>query len=143
MRPGRVSRFGGIALAIAMSTLGGAQAQEIEGHPDDGAVVFKKCLVCHRVGVGARNGVGPILNGLIGRTAGTYPGYAYSEANQASGIVWDAAILMVYLKAPMDVVPGTKMVFPGLATDQEAADVIAYLATFGPTGAPIETTPTQ
>jgi cytochrome c len=136
MRSGLIAAAGAAAALAAMLTIGGsgATAQQIVGHAAAGAEVFKKCLPCHRVGVAARNGVGPILNGLLGRKAGTYPGYTYSEANKNSGLVWDTAILMKYLKEPMVVVPETKMNFPGLATDQDAADVIAYLATFNANG---------
>jgi cytochrome c len=136
MRSGLIAGAGAVAALAAMLTMGGsgATAQQVIGRAPAGAEVFKKCLPCHRVGVAARNGVGPILNGIIGRTAGTYPGYKYSDANRNSGLVWDAAILMKYLKAPMEVVPETTMKFPGLATDQDAADVIAYLSTFNTNG---------
>jgi len=78
--------------------------------------------------------VGPVLNGVAGRPAGTYPGYNYSEANKTSGITWDEASLKAYLKNPREKVPGTKMVFPGLPSDDDIANVIAYLKQFGPDG---------
>jgi hypothetical protein len=67
-----------------------------------------------------------------GRKAGAYPGYNYSEANKNSGITWDEATLNVNLKNPQAKVPGTKMVFPGLSSDEDIANVIAYLKQFGP-----------
>jgi cytochrome c len=123
----------GVGIAV-LCLSGNAGAQELVGDPEAGLKVFNKCLACHRVGVNARNGVGPVLNGVVGRPAGVYPGYAYSEANKNSGIVWDVATLIAYLKAPQEVVPGTKMRFPGLASDQDAADVVAYLSQFDDKG---------
>jgi cytochrome c len=117
-----------VALVVASS---GAHA---DGDPEAGKQVFKKCHACHNVGEGVHNAVGPVLNGIVGRKAGTYEGYNYSDANKNSGITWDAATLDVYLKDPKAKVPGTKMAFPGLPNDKDRADVIAYLATFGPDG---------
>jgi cytochrome c len=99
-----------------------------------GEKVFAKCKVCHQIGETARNFVGPVLNGVVGRLAGAYPGYNYSDANKASGITWDETTLKVYLKNPKEKLPGTKMVFPGLSSDEDVANVIAYLKQFGPDG---------
>jgi cytochrome c len=140
MQTGWKSRAGGVALAVAVLTFGGgASAQEVTGHADAGANVFKKCLACHRIGAGAKNGVGPELNGVVGRVAGTVTGYEYSEALKTSGLTWDAATLMQWVKGPKAVVAGTKMNFLGLATDQEAADVIAYLAQYDKDGKVVPT----
>ncbi len=73
-------------------------------------------------------------HGVVGRKAGTVPGYHYSEANENSGITWDEPTLKEYLKDPKAKVPGTKMVFPGLKSDDDIANVIAYLKQFGPDG---------
>lgn len=91
-------------------------------------------MPCHKVGPDARIGVGPVLNGIIGRQAGTYPGYNYSKANKESGVVWDVETLTVYLRAPREFIPKTKMPFPGLKKDEDIADLIAYLSQFGPDG---------
>ena len=99
-----------------------------------GEQVFKKCKVCHQIGEGARNMVGPELNGVVGRKAGTVEGYSYSDANKNSGITWDEATLKEYLKDPRKKVPGTKMTFPGLTSEQDIENVIAYLKQFGPDG---------
>jgi cytochrome c len=92
-------------------------------------------MACHRVGENAKNAVGPVLNGVVGRPAGSVEGFNYSTAMKESGLTWDEATLASYLKNPKDVVPGNKMAFPGLKKDQEIADVIAYLKQFGPNGA--------
>ena len=99
-----------------------------------GAKVFVKCKACHQIGEGAKIAVGPVLNGVVGRPAGTYPGYSYSEANKTSGLVWDEATLKEYLKNPRAKVPGTKMIFAGLPKDEDIENVIAYLKQFGPDG---------
>lgn len=96
------------------------------GHPEAGKAVFKQCAVCHSVEPD-ENKTGPNLAGLFGRKAGTVEDFNYSDANKNSGIVWDDVILRKYLANPQSVVPGTKMVFPGLKDPQQIEDVIAYL----------------
>jgi cytochrome c len=86
------------------------------------------------VGEKARNMVGPVLNGLFGRKAGTIEGYPYSSANKNSGIVWDEAVFREYIKDPKAKIPSTKMVFAGITDDQDIDDLIAYLKQFGPDG---------
>ncbi len=122
------------AAVFAAVVVGAAGARAADA--ETGKKVFKKCHACHNVGEGAKNAVGPELNGVVGRKAGAVEGYNYSDANKSSGIVWDEKTLDAYLKDPKAVVPGTKMAFPGLPTDSDRADVIAYLATFGPDGKP-------
>lgn len=128
-----------IILAFAAAVLiaaGQAQAQETAptSDPEAGATVFKKCMACHKVGPDAKSGVGPSLNGVVGRLAGTYPDYSYSTAMKNSGLIWDELTLRTYLHAPRKLVPGTKMAFPGIKKDQEIADVIAYLKQFDARG---------
>ena len=96
--------------------------------------VFQKCRACHQVGETAKNGVGPVLNGLLGRKSGTSEGYSYTEANKNSGITWDEAVLAEYLKNPKAKIPGTKMIFPGLPKDDEIVNLIAFLKQYGPDG---------
>jgi cytochrome c len=106
------------------------------GDPAKGEHIFKRCLACHMVGEDAKTRVGPVLNGLIGRKAGTYPEFKYTEANKNSGLVWDEATLAKYLKNPRAMIPGTSMAFPGLKKDEDIDDLIAYLKLFGPDGKP-------
>ena len=99
----------------------------------NGEEVFKKCRACHMVGPDAQNRVGPILNDVIGRKAGTIVGFSYSDANKtagAKGLVWTEDVLFTYLQKPMAFMPSTKMAFPGLADDADRKDVIAYLKQF-------------
>ncbi|MDB5523678.1 MAG: cytochrome c family protein [Rhizobium sp.] len=108
----------------------GALAQE--GDADAGAIVFKKCAICH-VADTDKNKVGPSLNGLFGRTAGTHPDFRYSPAMHAAGeggLVWDEATLRDYLHNPRGKVKGTKMIFAGLKDDTDITNVVAYLKQF-------------
>jgi cytochrome c2 len=94
----------------------------------NGARVFRaQCSLCHSVQPD-RNIVGPSLFGVVGRHSGRAPGFHYSEANLASGLTWDAATLDRYLTAPRQVVPGTRMTYPGLKDAHQRADLIAFLA---------------
>lgn len=103
------------------------------GDPGAGEKVFKKCKQCHMVGENAKRRQGPVLNGVVGRAAGTVEGYRYSKpllAKAAEGLVWDKANLGEYLKAPRKFIPRGKMSFGGLKTQEEIDNVIAYLAQF-------------
>jgi cytochrome c len=107
-----------------------AQAQDVAA----GEQSFKKCFPCHSIGEGAKNKVGPVLNGLDGRHSGTVPDYSYSDANKNSGITWNEATFMEYIKDPRAKIPNTKMIFPGIKNEKEAGDLWAYLKQFGPDG---------
>ena len=73
------------------------------------------------------NRVGPSLYKVVGRKSGSVPGYAYSDANKASGVTWTTDVLFTYLKDPKGFMPGTKMAFPGIKDDQDRANLVAYL----------------
>jgi cytochrome c len=97
-----------------------------------GEQVFKQCKICHAVGPGAKAGVGPEQNNLIGSKAAARPGFNYSPAMKEAGekgLVWTEENLDKYLESPKALVPGTKMIFPGLKKPEDRADVIAYLKT--------------
>jgi cytochrome c len=103
------------------------------GDPAAGEQVFKRCKACHAVGEGAKHRVGPELNDLIGRTAGTAEGYRYSSAMEkagADGLAWSAETLAQFLDDPKGMVKGTKMSFAGLKKPADIDNVIAYVATF-------------
>jgi cytochrome c len=95
---------------------------------------FAICKACHQIGETAKNAVGPVLNGVIGRKAGTYPGYNYSDANKNSGLTWDEATFREYIRDPKAKVPGTKMSFAGIKDEQKINDLLAYLKQYGPDG---------
>ena len=118
-------RFGAF---IAVLTLAGSTASL--GYAQDGAHgknVFKVCAACHATD--HTNRVGPGLEGVVGRTAGTAPGFRYSNAMKNSGIVWDEKTLNAYLESPQKAVPGNRMPYAGLKNTTDRADVIGYLAT--------------
>ncbi len=124
------SFIGAAALGAALVWPAGAFAQE--GNAEHGKAVFNQCKICHAVGPSAKAGVGPEQNNLIGSVAGSRPGYNYSPAMKEAGqkgLIWTPENLNKYLENPKAMVPGTKMVFPGLKSAQDRADVIAYLET--------------
>jgi len=95
---------------------------------------FNKCLACHAIGEGAKNKIGPELNGLDGRKAGTVEGFSYSDADKNSGITWNEAEFKDYIKDPRAKVPGTKMIFAGIKNEQEINDLWAYVSQFNADG---------
>ena len=107
-----------------------AQAQDVVA----GERVFQQCRACHQVGVDAKNGVGPILNGIFGRKSGMIAGYNYSDANKNSGISWDESVFSEYIKDPRAKVPGTKMSYAGLRDERRINDLIAFLKQYDETG---------
>lgn len=95
---------------------------------------WAKCRTCHQLGPAARNGIGPQLNGLFGRIAGSVEGYSYSPANKASGLIWDDEGFARYIRDPRTAMPGTKMIFAGIKNEQEIRDLGAYLKQFDGSG---------
>ncbi len=116
-----------LAAAIAATAFAlPAVAQDVANGED----VFKKCRACHRVGPDAKNLVGPQLNGIVGRKAGTVEGFKYSPANQKAatdGLMWTEENLDKYLADPRGFMPGNKMAFAGVKDDKDRKDLIAYL----------------
>mmetsp|Transcript_17630 Transcript_17630/g.26234 ORF Transcript_17630/g.26234 Transcript_17630/m.26234 type:complete len:119 (-) Transcript_17630:54-410(-) len=99
-----------------------------KGDAAAGEKLFKaRCTQCHTIAKGAPNKQGPNLYGLLGRQAGTLPGYNYTKANRESGITWTDKTLYEYLENPKKYIKGTKMAFPGLKKPKERADCVAYL----------------
>ncbi len=118
------------AAALIAVSAGVTLAQDV----DKGAIVFKKCGICHKIGPGATNLVGPELNGLDGRHSGSVAGYSYSEANKNSGIVWGEATFKEYIQDPQAKIPKTKMFFAGIKNPQDISDLWAYLKQFDAEG---------
>lgn len=123
----------GFALVAAVAALAlpmVAQAQDAAGDAAKGKQVFAKCQACHSIEAGT-NKLGPSLHGVIGRTSGAIDGFRYSDAMKNAHLTWDDATLDKYLANPKTLVPGTKMVFPGLPKEEDRLAVIAYLKEAG------------
>ncbi|WP_134494167.1 c-type cytochrome [Microvirga pakistanensis] len=121
-----------LVLSAALLLVGLTQAQAQDAAA--GEKVFAQCRACHQVGPNAKNAVGPHLNGLIGRAAGSVEGYNYSPANKNSGLTWDEATFREYIQNPKAKVPGTKMIYAGLKDEQRINDLVAYLKQFDAQG---------
>ena len=104
-----------------------AAVPAVSGDVAAGKLVFRKCQACHSLEPG-KNGLGPSLVGIVGKKASSVPNFNYSPAMKASNLTWDVATLDAYLSDPQKSVPGNKMPFPGLKTENERNAVIAYLA---------------
>lgn len=142
-----------VALA-AVLTASVAQAQSQADLARQGKSVFRKCNACHRIGEGAKNAVGPALTGVVGRQAGSAPGYAYSKSMRAAGeagLVWSQEKIIDYLADPTkylrrvldDPKARAKMTFK-LKKEDDRRAVAAYLGSFSPAQAGMEPVrPTQ
>lgn len=131
-----MSKFHSIALALLVGAA--ALPAQADGDAARGETVFRKCAACHAVGDGAKHKVGPELNGVLGRTAGTADGFRYSGDMVTAGdggLVWSAEAMDRFLEKPKAVVAKTRMAFAGLRKAEDRADVIAYLAQFSEGGA--------
>jgi cytochrome c len=126
----RTLTLGALAVIASLATASAALAQDVAA----GKTSFNKCLPCHAIGDGAKNKVGPELNGLDGRKSGTAEGYSYSDANKNSGITWNEAEFKDYIKDPKAKIPGTKMTFAGIKNDKEVNDLWAFIAQYDKDG---------
>jgi len=124
-----------LTLAVLAAATLVAHEARAAGDAAAGEAVFKKnCMICHRIGEGAKSLVGPELNGLDGRHSGSVAGYSYSPANKNSGVVWNEQTFKQYIKDPKAMIQGTKMIFPGLKEQKDIDDIWAYVSQFGPDG---------
>lgn len=121
-----------IALIIFGLSISAASAQDNAA----GEISFSRCLGCHAIGVGAKNRIGPQLNGIEGRKCGTVEGYSYSAANKDCGFSWNADVFVEYIRNPKAKIPGTKKSISGITDETEARNLWAYLRQFGPVGRP-------
>ena len=113
----------GITMMVPFALI--AQAQGV-GDAQRGAQVFTQCKICHSLEAG-KNMVGPSLHGLIGRKAGSAPGFAYSPAMKNSNVTWNNDTLSKYLSDPKAFIPGDKMAFTGIKDPSKLGDLLAYL----------------
>ena len=118
--------FAGALFAVP----GIAAAQDLAA----GEAFFHKCQACHAVGPGAKNNLGPELNGLVGRKAGTAAGYQYSPALKNAGFAWDQTSFAAFMADPRGKIPGNKMAFAGIKDQAEIASLWAYLLDFNVDG---------
>jgi len=127
----RLTAAGGAVITLCLVTAAApVSAQDVE----NGADVFKKCRACHQVGETAKNAVGPVLNGLIGRKAGSIEGFNYSDSNKNSGVTWDDETFAKYIKDPRAAMPGNKMAFAGIKDPEDIKDLTAFLKQYDATG---------
>jgi cytochrome c len=110
-------------LCLGLAAAARARAADLA----EGEHIFAHCRICHTIAAGAPSTVGPNLHGLFGRKAGSLPGFDYSAAMRASGVVWDDKTLAKYLQSPREFIPGSRMAFPGIKNQQQLADLLAYL----------------
>ena len=139
----RLGILGSAAIILGSATVSG-YAQE--GDAAKGEQVFRRCMACHQVGESAKNRIGPVLNNVLGREAGTVEGFRYSDLNKhagENGLVWDEEKIFTYLENPNeylknfltetgkpDLAKGTTRMAFRLANEQERRDVVAYLKQF-------------
>ena len=117
---------------LAALAAGGVAADELQqrlaaANPKRGQLLYMQCKACHDVEPGLPHKVGPNLNGVFGRTAGTAPGFKYTDAMAKSGILWTPQTLDTFLKQPGAMIVGNGMAFPGVANDADRASLVVYL----------------
>ena len=121
-----------VGVTVLVLSLFSGAASALEGDAKSGADLFKNCRACHEVGPDAKTKLGPVLNGIVGRKAGSIEGFSYSPANKKAGEdgwVWTEENLMKYLANPREAMPGNRMAYAGMADEQDRGDIIAYLKT--------------
>ena len=122
--------LGALVVVTSLAAASSAPAQDAAA----GKTSFNKCIACHAIGDGAKNKVGPQLNGLDGRKSGIAADYNYSDANKNSGITWNKDQFLDYIKDPKAKIPNTKMAFAGIKNEKEAADLWAFIAQYDKDG---------
>lgn len=121
----------------AQETAGSAPAYDLgtllaAADPAAGEKLFAKCTACHTINAGGANGIGPNLNGVLGKPIGKHaPGFAYSAALSGHGGNWDYANMDAWLRSPKAFADGTKMSFAGLSKPEDRANIMAYLKANG------------
>ena len=135
------------ALTFGASIVMAQDTAVVAGDDERGQTLFRKCAACHQVGEGAKNRVGPQLNGIIGAKAGSVKGFPYSKAFKQAfedGLIWDLAQLDGFIENPKSMIPKTRMNYRGLKKPQDRLNVIAYLQSFSEeTDAKMSETPAE
>jgi cytochrome c len=126
--------FSALVVVTAMVAITAAASGAVAQDAAAGKTSFNKCLACHAIGEGAKNKVGPELNGIDGRKSGTAPDYSYSDANKNSCITWNEAQFKEYIKDPKAKIPGTKMAFAGIKNEKEINDLWAFISQYDKDG---------
>jgi cytochrome c len=126
----KILTLSALVVVSSVAAASGALAQDAAA----GKTSFNKCMACHAVGEGAKNKVGPELNGLDGRKSGSAPDYSYSDANKNSGVTWSKDQFLEYIKDPKAKIPGTKMAFAGIKNEKEANDLWAFISQYDKDG---------
>jgi cytochrome c len=125
--PMKIRLFGAFAILLAAGSATVALAAGAAGDPVKGKTVFARCMACHKIDASNTSGLGPNLNRVVGRRAGTLPGFRYSPAMAGANRVWSEAALDAYLTAPARAIPGNRMIFPGIANPTDRRNIIAYI----------------
>ena len=113
------------AVATGAMLPGGADAVDVK----KGKNVFRKCVACHSIKKGARHKIGPNLFGIVDSPSGNALGYTYSKAMKTANLTWDEATLERFIKNPKKLIKKTKMSFAGIRSNEQRANLIAYLKT--------------
>jgi cytochrome c len=126
---GALTRILAAALVLACGALPADDLDDriAAANPKRGQLLYLQCKACHDLEAGLPHKVGPNLNGIFGRMAGTVPGFKFTDAMAKSGIVWTPAAMDTWLRQPGAMIPGNGMAFPGIAGDNDRAAVIAYM----------------
>jgi len=130
VRPGFALAVISLAISLSVPATAGSDGDSVKG-----GELFKQCAVCHSVGEGAADAVGPNLNHIFGRPAASIEGYGYSDAMQQKGedgLLWQEESLYTFIAGPMWFVPGTSMGYEGLRREQEVHDLLSWLIRFSP-----------
>lgn len=133
-------------IVVTATLMCASMAAAVAGDLAAGQKVFAKCKACHAVGPSAKNKIGPVLNGVVGRPWGTVDGYKYSGGKEgtllaiteAQPMTWDVETLTAYMRKPKDVIPKGKMSMAGLKKDEDIENLIFYLAQFDDKGEQVD-----
>ncbi|GGF80910.1 cytochrome c [Mameliella alba] len=122
-----------VALAPLVGPATAEEEAQLIGDAERGEDLFRQCIGCHQIGPGAKNRIGPHLNGIFGRRAGSLEGFDYSKSMERAhgdGLTWEYETLDAYIQNPRVLISGTRMSYRGMRDEQDRHDVLAYLRAF-------------